>query len=240
MTSRRTKLLLFVASALTGVLAACRAPSVPQYPATTPSFHTGTEQRHERFNEIAREGNAKLVFLGDSITQGWEGAGKDVWAAHYSKFEAANFGIGGDRTEHVLWRIEHGNFDGLSPKLIVLMIGTNNAGARQDPPEQTAQGVRDIVKKLREKCPHAKILLLAVFPRGANADDPLRKINDKVNAFLRTMNDSRVRFRDIGGVFLSANGELSKDIMPDLLHLSPKGYEMWADAIAADVAELMR
>ena len=141
----------------------------PAYTATIPAFHEGTEARHERFNAISKEGSAKLVFLGDSITEGWEGAGAAAWEKYYGPAtgrHAANFGIGGDRTEHVLWRLEHGNFDGLNPKLIVVMIGTNNAGHRKDPAPETAQGVSRIVFTLLAKCPESKILLLGIFPRG--------------------------------------------------------------------------
>lgn len=219
------------------------APTTPAQPtsrAATPAFHTGTEARHERFNRIAKEGTAQLVFLGDSITQGWEGAGKDAWAAHYAQRDAANFGIGGDRTEHVLWRIEHGNFDGLKPRLIVLMIGTNNAGARKDPPADTAAGIEAILDRLAIKCPDAKVLLLAIFPRGQNSSDAMRTINDGVNTRLGALADNqRVFFKDIGATFLNADGSISKDIMPDLLHLSPRGYDLWAKAIEADVAKLM-
>lgn len=223
-----------------GVVAGCRARAVPQYPATIPAFHQGTEQRHERFNAISKEGKAKLVFLGDSITQGWENEGKDVWKTYFEKYDAANFGIGGDRTEHILWRLDNGNFDGLSPKLVVLMIGTNNTGARQDPPEQTAAGIEAIIQRLRTKCPNSKVLLLAIFPRDANNDGPSRQLNSKINALLPKLSSSHVRYRDIGHDFLTPAGELTKEIMPDLLHLSPTGYELWAKAIEGDVAEMMK
>lgn len=208
--------------------------------ATTPEFHEGTKDRVDLLTSRAKEGKAKLVFLGDSITEGWEGAGKDVWARHFGDKAAANFGIGGDRTEHVLWRLDHGNLDGLHPDLIVLMIGTNNTGHRQDPAADTAAGVHDILDRLEHKFPHAKVLLLAVFPRGATAADPLRKLNDQVNDIIKTYaDDKRIFYRDINKVFLDDKGNLSKDIMPDLLHPNRKGYELWASAIDADIAKLM-
>lgn len=203
------------------------------------AFHEGTEARHERFNAISREGKAKLVFLGDSITEGWEGAGAQVWEAYYGPAtgrHAANFGIGGDRTEHVVWRLEHGNFDGLKPKLIVLMIGTNNAGHRKDPAEETAAGVSRIVSALQSTCPDSKILVLGIFPRGDRLDDPDRVLNEQVNAKLGGYADGkRVRYRDIGATFLDADGLPRRDLMPDLLHLSPAGYALWAEAIEPDV-----
>lgn len=208
--------------------------------ATTPSMHPGTEARIKQCVQIAKQGTAKLVFIGDSITEGWDGAGKDVWAKHYASRAAANFGIGGDRTEHVLWRLDHGNVDGLSPTLIVLMIGTNNTGHNQTKPEETAAGVKAIIERLQAQCAGAKILLLGIFPRGASGDDPLRQINTKINAILKTYADGeRVMFKDIGGVFLDEHGVLSTEIMPDLLHLSPRGYELWAEAIEADIAKVM-
>ena len=164
--------LLFAAAAL---LSGCANYAVQ------PVLHPGTEKRHESFNVISKQGEAQLVFLGDSITHGWDGKGKAVWTKDWAPLKAANFGIGGDRTEHVLWRLEHGNFDGLKPKAIVLMIGTNNTGHQGRPQkeldgavyqctaEQTAEGIKAILAQLRQKCPDAKILVLGIFPRGAEA-----------------------------------------------------------------------
>ncbi len=205
-----------------------------------PRPEPGLMQRHESFNEISKKGEAQLVFLGDSITQGWGGAGKDAWAKTWEPMQPANFGIGGDRTEHVLWRLENGNYDGLKPKLTVLMIGTNNTGHRKDPAADTAAGVKAIVEKLRTKQPQMKVLVLGVFPRGATAEDPARVRTNEINALLPALADGKeVFFMDIGKTFLEADGTLSKDIMPDFLHLSPKGYDLWATAIAPKVKELM-
>jgi lysophospholipase L1-like esterase len=216
-------------------------------------LHPGTEKRHESFNEISKKGEAQLVFLGDSITHGWEGKGKAVWEKYWAPLKAANFGIGGDRTEHVLWRLEHGNFDGIKPKEIVIMIGTNNTGQQGRPmkefnneiyactAEQTAEGVKAIIAKLQARCPEAKILLLAIFPRGATPADKLRQQNDATNAIIKTFaDDKKVFFMDIGANFLQPDGTLPKDIMPDLLHPNEKGYEIWADAIDSKVKELMK
>lgn len=227
---------------------------IPVHVATTPVAEP-TEQkmkRHEAFNEISELGEAKLVFLGDSITQGWESKGHATWAKYYEPRMAANFGIGGDRTEHVLWRLENGNFDGLKPALIVLMIGTNNTGHQGRPvPElgnavyectadKTADGVELIVRNLRKKAPFAEILLLGIFPRGATAEDPMRKQNEATNALIAKLADQKtIHYLDIGKTFLQPDGTLTKDIMPDLLHLSEKGYEMWAEAIEPKVKELL-
>ena len=221
--------------------------------AIQPVLHPGTEKRHESFNEIAKKGDAQLVFLGDSITHGWEGKGKAVWEQTWAPLKAANFGIGGDRTEHVLWRIDHGNFDGIKPKEIVLMIGTNNTGHQGRPQteldgavyqcsaQQTADGIKAILAKLQQKCPEARILLLAIFPRGANKDDKFRQQNEATNALVKAFaDDKKVFFLDIGGKFLEADGMLPKSIMPDLLHPNEKGYQIWSDAIEAKVKELLK
>ena len=242
---------------LTIAVANLRADEATKNYATTPVLHPGTEARHESFNVISKKGEAQLVFLGDSITQGWEKTGekggKEVWDKYWAPLNAANFGVGGDRTEHVLWRLEHGNFDGLKPKEIVLMIGTNNTGHQGRPEkeldgaiyqctaQQTAEGVKAIVDKLKEKCPGAKILLLAIFPRGATPADKMREQNEETNAIIKNLADNKtVFYMDIGAKFLQPDGTLSKDIMPDLLHPDAKGYEIWAEATEAKVKELMQ
>ena len=229
------------------------ADTTPNY-AIMPVLHPGTEKRHESFNEISKKGEAQLVFLGDSITHGWDGArGKAVWEKCWAPLNAANFGIGGDRTEHVLWRLEHGNFDGLKPKAIVLMIGTNNTGHQgrkqkelndavyQCSAQQTAEGVKAILDKLKAKCPTAKILLLAIFPRGTDSQDKYRQQNEATNAIIKGFADNKtVFFMDINAKFLQPDGTLSKEIMPDLLHPNEKGYQIWTEAIQARVKGLLK
>ncbi|HEX4132547.1 MAG TPA: platelet-activating factor acetylhydrolase IB subunit [Pirellulales bacterium] len=194
--------------------------------------------RHDLINERAKQGPIDLLFIGDSITQGWEVAGKDAWAKYYGPRHAMNAGIGGDRTQHVLWRLDNGNVEGIQPKLAVLMIGTNNSGDNTS--EDIAAGVKAIVERLRSKLPDTKVLVLAVFPRGADANDPRRKVNDAANQIIKQLaDDQNVFYLDIGPKFLGNDGTLSKEIMPDLLHLSPKGYEIWAASIEPKVAELM-
>ena len=209
--------------------------------------------RHESFNEVSKQGEAQLVFLGDSITQGWGGNGKEVWAEKWEPLKAANFGIGGDRTEHVIWRLQNGNFDGLKPKLVVLMIGTNNTGHQGRPAaehggavytssaEQTAEGVKTILDILAKKLPETKVLLLGIFPRGATKEDKMRQQNVATNNIISGFADGkRVHYMDIGNTFLQPDGTLPKEIMPDLLHLNAKGYEMWTNAIEGKVKELMK
>lgn len=198
----------------------------------------GWMKRHESMNARVKKGNVDLVFIGDSITQGWEGKGKGVWSKFYDKRNTVNLGIGGDRTQHVIWRLDNGNVEGISPKLAVIMIGTNNSGGNS--PEQIAEGITVIVDQLTKKTPKTKILLLAVFPRGANADDKRRQVNEKTNAIVSKLGEKdHVSYLDIGKEFLEDDGSLSREIMPDLLHLSEKGYTIWAESIEPMVAKLM-
>jgi lysophospholipase L1-like esterase len=196
-------------------------------------------QRHESFNDRVKKGNVDLLLIGDSITQGWEGAGKEAWEKYYGKRNAVNLGIGGDRTQHVLWRLDHGNIEGIAPKLAVLMIGTNNSNGMDNTAEEIGEGIQAIVKKLRAKLPQTKVLILAVFPRGEKPN-PQREKNAKASEIASKLADNQmVFFQDIGDKFLAADGVLTKEIMPDYLHLSPQGYEIWAAAIEPNVAKLM-
>lgn len=195
-------------------------------------------KRHTSFNERVKKGNVDLIFIGDSITQGWEGAGKAAWAEAYGKRNAVNLGISGDRTQHVLWRLENGNIDGITPKLAVIMIGTNNSGANTS--EQIADGITAVVAKLREKLPETKILLVGIFPRGADQENAQRKKNAAANAIVAKLADGKmIEYLDIGPKFLDDKGVLSKEVMPDLLHLTPGAYKTWAESIESHVARMM-
>jgi len=191
---------------------------------------------HSHFLELALQGNIDLLFLGDSITDGWRvpgsdgpGGGLEIWNKTYAPRHAANFGIGGDRTENVLWRLDQGEVEGLNPKVIVLMIGTNNTGTNEVP--EIVEGVEAIIKRLRAKMPKSKVLLLAIFPRSERSNDPLRQKIQNINSRLALLDDGQcVNFLDIGGKFLQPDGTLTRDVMPDFLHPNPKGYQIWADA----------
>ncbi len=220
--------------------------------ALSPAPHPGKEKSHQNFNKVSKLGEAPLVFLGDSITAGWNGRGKEAWKKYWAPLKAVNFGIGGDRTEHILWRLQNGNYDGLKPKLTVLMIGTNNTGHQgrameehqgavyTSSSEQTAQGVEAIVKLLKKKQPQMKILVLAIFPRGANTENKMRQQNEAANKIIAKLADDKtVFYMDINKDFLEADGTLSKEIMPDLLHPNAAGYEIWSKAIMDKVKTLM-
>lgn len=211
--------------------------TAPAHDAVTPVSRAEDwwQQRQAKINAVAAEGDVDLIFLGDSITQGWND--NAVWQKYYGSRKAANMGIGGDRTQHVLWRLDNGNIDGLAPKLVVLMIGTNNSGANTA--EEISDGIKAIVAKLRSALPETKILLLGIFPRGEQFN-PLRSKNIVANQLARQVADGEsVHYLDIGEAFLNDDGSLSKEIMPDYLHLTIAGYQIWADSIEEKVAELM-
>lgn len=181
-----------------------------------------------------------LVFLGDSITHAFDNKGKAVWQQYYQARNSLNLGFSGDRTENVLWRLENGAVDNIDPKLLVLMIGTNNTGHRQDSPKDTALGIKTILSELESRLPNTKVLLLAVFPRGATLDDPLRKINDDINNIIKTYgDDERVHYLDINRIFLDESGSLSRSVMKDLLHPNKEQYKNWAMTIEPHVKQLM-
>lgn len=193
------------------------------------------KERHESMNKRAGELGAKaeIIFIGDSITQGWEGEGKEVWAQHFASRNAVNLGIGGDRTQHVLWRLDNGNLDGLKPKAAVIMIGTNNSNGEDNSPGQIADGVSAIVRKVRERLPQTKMLLLPIFPRGENFNAQRGKILQVNQVLQKLADDKNVFWVDFGHKFVTADGRIPRDLMPDYLHLSPKAYGIWAESIKA-------
>ena len=203
----------------------------PEVPRTS-----GKKERHLRINNRVSEGKVDLIFIGDSITSGWESRGPKVWEQFYGKRNAVNLGIGGDRTQHVIWRLDNGNVKGISPKAAVVMIGTNNS--RDNTSEQIAEGVTVIINQLRNKLPETKVLLLAIFPRGAN--DERHRVNEKANAIFSELADGEhVHYLDIGSKFMNKDGVLIRGMMPDQLHLNEQGYVIWAEAIESNLSKLL-
>ena len=183
--------------------------------------------------------DAKVVFLGDSITQGWEGPGKEAWEKNFAPLGALNWGYSGDRTEHLIWRLQNGDIQRVAPEVAVVLIGTNNTGHAQRPAAQTAAGVKTAIDDLGWKWPNTKVIVMSVFPRGASPEDPLRKLNTEINEIVKGYADGeRVHFLDINDKFLDEKGNLSKDVFPDLLHLSPAAYATWAEALMPKLKEL--
>jgi lysophospholipase L1-like esterase len=209
--------------------------------------------RHKEFLKRIEtsKGEGEVIFLGDSITHGWEGKdAKKVWDEQFGAFKPVNLGIGGDQTGHVLWRITEGKeLENLKPKAAVMMIGTNNTGGHSA--EQIAGGIKAIIDELQKQKPGIKILILGVFPRGNRNDAdmttkviPADKLNKKIpqiNEIISKFADNKtVFYKDIGKEFLTKEGGLGADIMPDYLHLSKAGYEIWGKAIKEDVAKLVK
>jgi beta-glucosidase len=206
---------------------------------------------HESFLARGQAGPIGVLFLGDSITEGWKNA-PHIWEHYFGQYQPANFGIGGDQTHHVIWRIENGELDGITPKVVVLMLGTNNAG--QHTAEQIAAANEKIIGLVRAKIPGVKVLLLAIFPRDARrgpsgliteaavSDAGKRMaVIDRANALLAKLDDGEnVRFLNIGAQFLGKDGRIPWVIMPDQLHLTRAGYQLWADAMQPLLDEMMQ
>jgi len=214
-------------------------PVVPQgynsatYPAPRVEWVQRVAETNQRAHQAA--GSIELIFDGDSITDGWQGKGKDIWNERYGKLNPFDFGISGDRTQHVLWRLAQGQTDGMHPKLIALMIGTNNLGTNTV--EEIADGVKAIVADYQKRCPEAVVLLQAIFPRAELPTDPARAKIQAINQIISKLgDDKRVIYIDFGDKFLEPDGTMSKEVMPDFLHPSPKGYQIWADAIQPIIA----
>lgn len=173
-----------------------------------------------------------IVFLGDSITHAWEVEGKKSWQQHFAQRKALNLGYAGDCTEHLLWRILNGEINSLSPKWVVLLIGTNNAGHRHDSPQEIAAGVKVILDELKQRLPDSKILLMAIFPRSRNKSKRMRKRVDSTNTLIKEYSDGKqVLWLDINHHFLTDEGVLLESVMPDLLHPNAAQYYLWAKAV---------
>jgi lysophospholipase L1-like esterase len=205
-------------------------------------------KRHETFVNIAKKGKIDLLFLGDSITDAWGGEGHSagakgakIFEAEFLPMKAANFGIGGDRTQHVLWRLQNGELNGIQPRVVMLMIGTNNSNGSDHTAEEIADGVKAVVEEIHKRSPKTKVLLLGVFPRGEKPNAQREKIA-KINTIIAKLDDGgkTVKYLDIGPKFVEADESISKEVMPDYLHLSEKGYRIWADAVKAPIQDLLK
>ncbi|MBC8097181.1 MAG: GDSL family lipase [Akkermansiaceae bacterium] len=247
---------------LPALLMALCAPVVGQTNSSTPSITSGTvvavvktntaivpvprpDERSRARTEVVLQrakdnpGSCDIAFIGDSITQGWEGNGRNVWQKFYGNRKCLNFGVGGDRTQHVLWRFENGQLDGLKPKATVLMIGTNNSNKEDNTEADILEGVQAIVKQIRGRLPDTKLIVVGIFPRGQTFSAQRGKIL-QVNQALAKLADGRnVFYIDFGFQMIEPDGSIAKTVMPDYLHLTDKGYEIWAEALEPKLKELL-
>jgi beta-glucosidase len=215
------------------------ADDAPVNPCVVASGRTGEKwwaDRHRQKLGAAKRGDAKLLFVGDSITQGWEGVGREVWTKLYAPRHALNLGFGGDRTQNVLWRLDRGEIDGIRPAAAVVLIGTNNGA---DSAENVAGGITAIVRKLQGKYPDINVLLLAILPCSERSGG-IREKNAKTSAIVSMLADGKhVFYLDVGGKFLNADGTIRKELMPDAVHPNADGYAVEADAIEPMVRTIM-
>jgi beta-glucosidase len=212
---------------------------------------TQTQQRqgarHLGFAETASKGNIDLLLHGDSITDWWvQGdANKAMFDKYFGSMKTANFAVAGDTTQGVLWGLKNGEGQGFQPKAVMVMIGTNNTGGTNNAGTSTAaeiaEGIGAVVQEMRTDFPNAKVLLLAVFPRG-NPGDSVRDKIAEINRIIARLDDQRhVFYLDIGAKFLDASGMfLPGTFRPDNLHPVAKGYDIWGGAVKDKLAELMR
>jgi lysophospholipase L1-like esterase len=242
----KSALVIFALGCSQAALLAQGAPakvdaSAPIPKRANPTFYAS----HAEFLKRSKE-PMDLLFIGDSITAGWAKA-PAIWTKYYGEWKPANFGIGGDQTQHVIWRIEDGELDGVKPKVAVLMLGTNNTGAHTA--EDITAANTKIVRMIQQKIPGVKVLLLAIFPRGPrvagngvpDAWEKRMEIIHAVNKELAKLEDgSSVRFLNINEKFLGADGKIPADVMPDQLHPNEKGYQIWADAMHPLLTEMMK
>jgi beta-glucosidase len=209
---------------------------------TTPVARDG--KAYERFLELNKRANetgtnAQLIFVGDSITQGWEANGKAVWEKYYAPYHALNLGIGSDHTQHVLWRLEHGNVDGLKPEVAVVLIGVNNIPDERNSVSDVLAGVTSVVKTLRQKLPNTKVLVLGILPFREDFNLQRGKALQINQALYRLADQRNIFFLDIGYLLIQSSGKISKDIMRDFLHPTAEGYRIWAEAMEPKLRELM-
>jgi lysophospholipase L1-like esterase len=222
-------------------LIAVRVP--PPNSAIIPNPAPFFQNKHQANLEVAKQGDIELLFMGDSITDMWrnkEGnmAGKPVFDKYFGHLKAANFGISGDTTQGVLYRLQHGEGQGFSPKAVMLMIGTNNTGRNTS--AEIAEGIGAIVLEMQKDFPKAKILLLGIFPRST-ANDPVRTTIAEINRIISRLHDGdRIHYLDIGAKFLDAEGNIPRDVMSDGLHPTTKGYEIWAEAVKGPISDILK
>jgi lysophospholipase L1-like esterase len=196
------------------------------------------EKQHAEDVLVAQFDKPEVLFIGDSITAGWDGS---VWQRTMMPLNAANFGIGGDHTGNVLWRLQHGAIGNLKPKVVVLLIGVNNFGHLHESPAQVAEGVGAVVRQIQLAWPQSKILLNAILPYEADPASPKRTEVKQANKFIARLSEGHVIvYKDYGLLFLDKTGRIPAELMPDYLHPSAKAYAIWAEALLPDIKTLLK
>lgn len=205
--------------------------------ATEPTVKTdGWVKRHQGFAAEAATSH-DIVFLGDSITD--RARREEVWNKHFDSMKTVNFGIGGDRTENLLWRIQNGELSGPEPKVVVLLIGTNNL--RVNTNDEIVEGITAVVQEVRSRVSKSKLLLLGLFPREAQPDAPNRGRIKEINTQISKLAENKfIYFLDIGAAFLESDGTISAEVMSDYLHLTARGYQIWIDSMNETLSALLK
>jgi beta-glucosidase len=242
--------ILTLVAALAGLQ--CSAVAQTNAPAAAPVVHVnaaivpvprtgGITNRQNLVLQRAKDapGDYDLEFIGDSIMQGWEGRGSNVWQNYYGSRKCLNFGVSGDRTQHVLWRFEHGQLDGIKAKVAIVMIGTNNSNKEDNTEDYILAGVTAIVQQIRTRQPDTKIILLSIFPRGKSFSVQRGKILQVNQALTRLDDGKNIFYLDFGPQLIENDGSISKSVMPDYLHPNEHGYNIWAAAIEPKLKELL-
>lgn len=234
---RKFRVLVLLASLIT-IVPIARGLVEPSSVIPQPRYENDWEhQVAQQFEAVTAE-DYELVFVGDSITEYWGREGQDVWNEYFGNRNALNFGIGGDRTENVLWRIDHAQLDQLSPKVAVVMIGVNNYDVNDA--YEISEGTRTIVDRLSDLWPDAQILVMGILPAGWRAPNELRDTMAAASARVeRTVPGGNVHYLNINERFLDAEGYLLPGLLIDAFHLSPKGYRVWAEEMEPVIAELL-
>lgn len=196
-------------------------------------------KRHQSIIDRIKQGNVDLIFIGDSITYNWEFAGKNVWNQYYGKRNAVNMGINSDRTQEVLWRLDNGEIAGISPKLAIVLIGTNNSAGNDNTSKEICEGIIAVCQKIRKELPNTKILLLAIFPAFEKPCPQRQKIEDASKCASVIADKKWIYYMDIKNKFLKKDSTLPKEIMPDFGHPNDKGYLIEAEAIEPMAKKLM-
>jgi len=247
---------------LAGCHTACPKADAPPMPWESPEYRTDLRatqaesrpgpdetgwnlwmKHHNNRKQWVAEQDVDLLMVGDSIVFGWSRVGKQIWEEYYGNRNAVNIGSSGDRTYHMLWHFQHGGLDGMkghNPKVVLVMIGTNNRGEPGRKGADTAYGILALLKEIHAKLPDSKIVLMAIFPRGDKPDDAGRIRNNQINDIIKGYADNEtVYWLDIGDVFLDDKGILNRDIMPDALHPNEAGYRVWADAMEPTLQKML-